>query len=153
MKQNEIFKMPSGATLHVGRAPFENAGALMRAILKQMSGIKLSVNDLQKDMEELRKDPASIMAFIDKGISLATSDEVRTAAFACAASAQYSPRGNEALIQVNRDLFDDPEFGDQAREDYYTIMYRLAEVNCKPFFVKTFSGLLERRSQSTAVPA
>lgn len=152
MRKDEIFKLPSGAELHVGTAEFENAGALMRAVLKQLVGLKLNVNDLQKDIEEIKENPSSIMTFIDKAISLATSDEVRSAVFACASTAKYSPKANAALIPVDKQLFDDQEYGIQAREDYYTILYRIVEVNCKPFFVKTFSGFLKQKNPASAVP-
>lgn len=152
MKKAEIFKLPSGAELHVGMAEFEKAGALMRAVLKQLAGLKFNVSDMQKDIEELKNNPSSIMAFVDKAISLATSDEVRLAVFECANSAKYSPKANVALIAIDRQLFDDPEYGEQAREDYYTILYRIAEVNCKPFFVKTFSGFLKPKNQVSAAP-
>ena len=142
----EIFKMPSGADLHVGMAEFEKAGALMRAVLKQMAGLKLSAADMQRDLEDLKANPSGIMAFVDKAISLAVSDEVRVAAFDCASSAKYAPKGGAALISVDRQLFDDPEFGVQAREDYYTILYRIAEVNCKPFLAKALSGFLKQKA-------
>lgn len=145
--------MPSGAALHVGVADFEKAGALMRAVLKQVAGMSLTAGDMQTDLKELGDRPETLMKFIDKAILMATSDEVRLAAMACAGTAKYSPRANEALISIDGQLFDDEEFGVQAREDYYTILYRIAEVNCKPFFAKTFSGLLKLKSQSSAVPA
>lgn len=154
MKKAEIFKMPSGAELHVSMAEFVHAGALMQAILKQLVGLKLNQVDMQKDMEELRQNPAGIMGLIDKAILLATSNEVKDAIFECAQSAKYAPKANNALVALDRALFDDPEFGLQAREDYYTILYRIAEVNCKPFFVKTFSGLLgPRKTEMSAIPA
>lgn len=152
MRKAEIFKMPSGAELHVGMAEFENAGALMRAVLKQLAGLKLSAADMKRDLEEIKDNPSGIMSFVDKAISLATSDEVRLAVFNCASSVKYSPKANAALIAVDRSLFDDEEYGVQAREDYYTILYRVTEVNCKPFFVKTFSGFLKPKNQNTVVP-
>lgn len=153
MRKAEVFKMPSGAALHVGMAEFEKAGALMRAVLKQVAGLKISATDLQTDLSELRERPETIMKFIDKAISLATSDEVRLAALACAESSKYSPKANDGLISVDADLFNDEEYGVQAREDYYTILYRIAEVNCKPFFAKTFSGFLAPKKPSMSVPA
>jgi hypothetical protein len=153
VRKAEVFKLPSGAALHVGTAEFSKAAALMQAVLKQLSGIKLNVADMQRDMEELKNDPSSLMTFIDKAISLATSDDVKSAVFACMGTVKYSPKANEALISVDAQLFDDQEFGEQAREDYYTILYRIVEVNCKPFFAKTFSGLLTPKSQSSVVPA
>lgn len=153
MKKSEIFKMPSGATLHVGMAEFEKAGALMRAVLRQVAGMKLSAADLETELKTVGDTPDILMKFVDKAISMATSDEVRAAAMACAESAKYSPKGNEALIAVDKQLFDDEEYGIQAREDYYMILFRIAEVNCKPFFAKTFSGLLKLKSQGSAVPA
>lgn len=153
MKKAEVFKLPSGAELHVSMSEFVKAGALMQAVLKQFAGIKFQAKDLQRDLEEIKNDPSSLSTLIDKAIHLATSDEIKNAAMACASRAKYSPKANEALIAVDEQLFDDDQYGEQAREDYYTILYHIAEVNCKPFFVKTFSGLLAQKSPSIAVPA
>lgn len=149
MPKAEIFKMPSGANLHVGMAEFQKSSALMQAVLKQLVGMKLSPADLQRDISDLRGDPAGIMAVVDRAISLATSDDVKKAVFTCASTVKYSPKGNEALISVDESLFDDEEFGVQAREDYYTIMFRITEVNCKPFLVKVLSGLLKPKNPGT----
>ena len=153
MKKAEVFKMPSGAELHVGMSEFERASALMRAVLRQFAGLKLNADDMQRDITDLMANPSGIMSFLDKTISLATSDEVRAAAFDCMGSVKYSPKANAGLIAVDKQLFDDAEYGEQAREDYYTILYRIAEVNCKPFFVKTFSGFLKQKNQVSAAHA
>jgi hypothetical protein len=151
VKKAEVFKMPSGADLHVGMAEFVQSSALMQAILKQLVGLKLSPADLQKDFTEIQNNPGGVMALVDKAISMATSNEVKAAIFDCAQSVKYAPKANNALIPVDASLFDDLEFGLQAREDYYTICYRIAEVNCKPFFVKTFSGLLKPKQEINLV--
>lgn len=153
MGKAEVFKMPSGAELHVGMAEFAQSHALMQSVLKQMAGLKLNPADLQLDMNRLQENPAAIMVLLDKVITVATSDDVTKAAFACASSAKYAPRANAGLVSVDAALFDDEAFGMQAREDYYTILYRIAEVNCKPFFVKTLSELLRRKNQTSPVPA
>lgn len=152
MRKAQIFKMPSGAELHVQPSEFMNAGALMQAVLKQLAGLKLSAEDLQRDVEDIKNDPGRLSMVIDKAINLATSNEIRNAAFACMGTVKYSPRANAGLISVGPELFDDEEFGEQAKEDYFTILYRIAEVNCKPFFVKTFSALLAPKGQSLSAP-
>lgn len=152
MQKAEQFKLPSGAELHVSMADFQSSDALMRSILKQLSGLKLSKEDMQRDIEELRENPSGIMVFFDKIISLVTSMEVRVAVFECAKSAKYAPNGGAGLVAINTQLFDDPEYGDKAREDYYTILYRIAEVNCKPFFAKTFSGLSMPKARNSSTP-
>lgn len=149
MKKAEIFKMPSGANLHVGMADFESASALMQAVLKQLIGLKLTPEDLQKDMSDLRGDPTAISAMLDKAISLATSGDVKKAVFSCATRSTYAPKANEAMLPVDPSLFDDEEFGIQAREDYYMIMLKITEVNCKPFLVKVLSGLLKPKTAAT----
>ena len=149
MKKAEIFKMPSGANLHVGMAEFAQSAALMQAVLKQLVGLKLNPADLQRDMQDIKDNPAGIMAVVDKALGLATSEDVRRAVFACATSVKYAPKATEHLVTLDAALFDDEEFGLQAREDYYTIMFRIAEVNCKPFLVKVLSGLLKPKAQNT----
>lgn len=125
----------------------------MQAVLKQLTGLKLNANDMKKDLSVLSNDPSSLSIILDKAINLATSEEVKKAAFACAGRAKYSPGANDALIPVNEQLFDDDQFGEQAREDYYTILYKIVEVNCKPFFAKTFSELLAPKKQAITAPA
>lgn len=153
MREPQVFKMPSGASLRVGMAEFASASVLMQAVLKQMAGLKFDPADLLREMDDIRANPQLVSGLLDKAISLATSDDLKSAAFACAKSAAYSPKGNEAYVAVDAALLDDEQYGLQAREDYYTILYRIVEVNCKPFFVRTFSGLLKPRAQDTVARA
>lgn len=120
--------LPSGATLHVGPAPFEDAIALHDGVLEAFKGFQIpgNVQDLMDlDMSDVK----------DAVISAATSKAVRAGIFACARRCTYNNRG------ITQDLFDDPKTGQQAREDYYAMAWEIIQANCGPFFVKTFSWL------------
>ncbi len=129
--------LPSGAKLVITTAPFADASALLDAILKELRGMRFGGN---ADIDPANpggvfKDPSSFMAGVDRLLTVATSDEVKTALFKCCERCSYEG------MKVTRALFDDPKYGDQAREDYFTLAAKVVEVNCKPFFKQTFSGL------------
>lgn len=151
--QSQVFKMPSGAELRVGVAGFLAASELMTAVLNSLKGMALKPEDLKKDLEEIKKDPNQLGPIMDKLISVATSPEIRKGVFACASSAKYTPVPGKGEISVDEELFDDPEYGTQAREDFYPICLRIIEVNVKPFFAKAFSGFMTPRETSSSVPA
>lgn len=129
--------LPSGAKLKITVAPFGDAHALLKAILKAVKGLNLSPESLGVDMslEGLRTAPPSFLSqIIEKVLSIATSDEVEQALFKCCERSVYQG------VRVTREIFDDPKIGTQAREDYYQIAFKVIEANCKPFFKGAFSG-------------
>lgn len=142
--QSQKFVMPSGAVLSVTTAPFADAWALTKATLKSLKGVALSREDLGRDFAALGDAATAVPAIFDRIISFVTSDEVEGAVFKCAARALYAPAGSPEDfpgLRVERGLFDDPKYGNQAREDYAQIIVRVLEVNCKPFLAKALSGL------------
>ena len=120
--------LPSGAELDVTVAPFADADALTKALLKAVKGVELRADILQMDMTAIK----------DVVVGAATSDEVDRALFKCAERASYNG------VKVSKGLFDDPEIGTQAREDYYHLCLKVIEVNCLPFFKAAFSELKTR---------
>ena len=147
-KQGKEFVLPSGAKLLVNIAPFEDADALKNAILKAAKDLKMTEEILNLELSTLRNDASAITQLMGTLINAATSSEIKDAVFRCAARASYENR------KVNTALFDDPEVGEQAREDYYAICMRLAEVNVLPFFKKAFSMSRTKPSaKAAAVPA
>src|SRR5882724_578984 len=131
------YVLPSGAKLVVSPAPFADASALLKAILKAVQGLKLG-KEIDIDPANpgaIFKDPSVFLAVIDKVLSVATSDEVETTLFKCFERSSYDG------AKVTRALFDDPKLSEAAREDYFTMSAKVIEVNCKPFFKQTFSGL------------
>lgn len=145
-KQGKEFTMPSGAVLLVCAAPFEDADALKNAIIKSAEGLKITPEILDLDMGKLQSDPDALTQLMGTLVNAATSKDIKDAVFRCAAKASYEKR------RVDTSLFDDPEIGEKAREDYYSICLRIAEVNVLPFFKKVFSRSRKPSVKSAAVP-
>lgn len=150
-QQNQLFKMPSGATLAVTVAPFADAWALMRASLKTLKGMGLKAEDLQQEGATLMDNPATLSLLLDRVVDFATSPDVEAALWRCAQRALYIPAGSPAEFpgeKVDQKLFDHPEHGSSAREDYAKLAYTLMEVNCKPFLAQVLSGLQKPKATS-----
>ncbi len=126
------FTLPSGATMIVSESAYADAIGLLKALMKTMKGVPLAADVMSLDVSVLKD------ALIEAG----TSPEVDTALFKCAERAVYEN------VKVTHGLFDDPKLKDQARGDYFLILWHVIEVNCGPFFGKTFSLLRERLKTS-----
>jgi hypothetical protein len=122
------FSLPSGSKMVVSEAAYVDAIALFKALMKSVKGVPLS-----GDIELL-----NVTVLKDALIEAATSPEVDAALFKCADRAVYEN------VKVTPALFDDPKLKDVARGDYFLILWHVIEVNCGPFFGKTFSVLSER---------
>ena len=146
-KQGKEFTMPSGAKLHVSMAPFEDADELKNAILKAAKDLKMTEDILGIEMSTLAQDAGALTQLMGTLINAATSPDIKQAVFRCAARASYDKR------KVDNALFDDPELGEKAREDYYAICMKIAEVNVLPFFKKVFSRSRKPTAKPAAVPA
>ena len=150
-EQSQKFDMPSGALLVVTVAPFADAWALMRASLKTLKGLGLKQEDLKGDMGSILESPSMFTLIMDRIVDFATSPDVEAAVWKCATRALYVPAGSDPAfpgMRVGPQLFDDPEHGTRAREDYARIVAGILEVNCKPFLAKALSGLLRPKASS-----
>lgn len=144
------FELPSGAKLRLGPAAFGDAKLLHDVVLKAAGGKSLSEIDLET---VLRSDVQMGGALMDIVMKVMSDSAVEAALFKCADRGLYSPDGVEASRKkVDRSLFDDTKFGEQAREDYYFIALRTLEVNVGPFFKKVFSALLARAAKTASTP-
>ncbi len=123
----------SGAKLVVTPAPFEDAHDLNAAILESMKGLSFSEKALEIDLNDMKSSADFFSQILDKIISIAISKNVKNALFKCFQRCSYDD------VRVNANLFDDSKLGTKAREDYYMICFKVIEVNCWPFFLKTFS--------------
>ena len=130
------YVLDSGAKLSVTQAPFINAMALYKALLASVKGLQLAEDVMNMDVTVLK----------DAAISAATSPEVEQALYKCARRATYN------TFPVDPSLFDDPRIGTQAREDFYEIAWRVVEVNCGPFFKRTFLRLKGALAGITSSP-
>jgi len=122
------FTLPSGSKMSVSEASYADAIGLLKALMKTMKGVPLAVDVVSLDVTVLK----------DALINAGTSPEVDAALFKCAERAVYEN------AKVTPALFDDPKLKDVARADYFVIFWHVIEVNCGPFFGKTFSLLRER---------
>ena len=129
-------KLPTGAQLTVTESSFQDVDALMSALSDAGIGVPLA-NDLMGMDVTVLKD-ALLKAY--------KSDALKNAIFKCGERAMYEN------VKVTRALFDDPKLKDQARADYFLILWHIVEVNCAPFFVKIFSALRERLKTSPFSP-
>lgn len=119
------FTLETGAKLHITVAPFEDAFRLQKALIASTKGVPLEKDLMQMELATLK----------DIVVNAITSTEVVDAMFKCMERATYDNK------RVNRDLFDEPNTGERNREDFYEICWRIAEVNCGPFFKRIFSKL------------
>lgn len=126
------FTLPSGCKLVVSESSYQDSNGLLKALLATAKGVPLAKNLLDTDVTALK----------DIVLEAATSAEVDQALFKCAERATYEN------VKVTRDLFDDPKLKEKARGDYFLILWHVIEVNCGPFFGKTFSALKERIATS-----
>lgn len=152
-EQNKKFQLPSGATVMITVAPFQDAWGLTKATLKALKGMSFSQEELQRDFASFGEAASAIPAILDRIISFATSEEVEAAMFKCAVRALYIPANSPFEfpgMKVNPGLFDDTDHGAAAREDYAQIVARVLEVNCKPFLAKALSGLSGPRKETVS---
>ncbi len=126
------FTLPTGAKLVVTEASYEDAIALLELLVGCMDGISLPNDIFQANVSVLK----------DLLVRAIKSQDVKAALFKCAQRATYEN------VRVEPALFDDPKLREKARADYFLILWRIVEVNCGPFFGKTFSELRERLKTS-----
>lgn len=147
------FTLPSGAVLHVGRPAFADAGRLRNAIARAAGAKPLSADEMKVGFSQLSENPSAGGALLQRALTVISSDEVERCLFECLQSASYQPKGSNARIKVNPELFDDERFGDDARKDYYPICARAVEVAVGPFLgplVSMYMEFLKKVGQSLA---
>jgi hypothetical protein len=133
---NKEIELQSGAKLSITTAPFADAHALLKALLKSAQGLPLAQNPMQMDVSVLK----------EAVLNAAVSDEVEQAIFKCCQRVAYNG------IKVTKDIFDQTPGGMDPRPDYYLICWHVIEENCGPFFVQAFSVLKERLKTPGAIP-
>ncbi len=122
------FTLPTGSKLVVSESSYADADALLKALVQCAKGVPLPKNFMETDVTVLK----------DVLVKAIVSDDVDAALFKCAERAVYEN------VKVTKALFDDPKLKDAARQDRFLISWHVIEVNCGPFFGKTFSILRER---------
>lgn len=122
------FTLESGAVLDVTMADFVDSNSLRKAIMRASKDFEIG-----KDVKSIKD--IDFSGLIKNLIEVATDDIVEATLFKCFKRVTYNK------IKVTPSLFDDPENGLKAREDYHTICLKVIEVNCGPFFAQTLSVL------------
>lgn len=134
-------------------APFADASALTKAVLRSLKGVSVTPDELRSKFADTADMLSRVPELLNRILAMATSDEIEAAAFKCAARALYVPAGSPvefAGIRVDRSLFDDPDHGASAREDYLGIVFRIIEVNCRPFLARALSGFAVPKAAGTS---
>lgn len=146
------YKLPSGGTLHMGRPAFKACGELRNALARAAAGRPFTPEEMKLGLESLKENPSAGGALVSRVLAAVASDQVEAALFVCLEQASYEPKGApQARIKVNPDLFDDENFGDMARVDYYPICFRAAEVAVGPFLgalVSMYKAYLAKKDAS-----
>lgn len=150
------FALSSGAVLLVSMASFQDAKRLHNEVLRALRGTGAGELDLAalKDAfstGKFKDGGDAVNMVVDRVMTLAASDEVQAAIFACAKTAVYKP--DNAMIKVTPAMFDDVQFGERARGDFYQICMKVMEVNLSPFFKAIFSSFGAAAGRKVAAQA
>lgn len=144
------FVLSSGATLHMGRPAFADAGRLRNALAHAAGAQPLTPEEMKTTLAGLKENPSMGGAILQRVLGVVASEEVEAAVFACLRVASYQPAGSNVKIKVTPDLFNDERFGDDARKDYYPICYRAVEVAVVPFLGALVSMFTEYQKKAAA---
>lgn len=139
-------KLQSGKTLIINTASTIEVKALKNVLFAEIKkyplGIKLLGNTASIFDKQI--DFTAVFDFIkDVLISIDTSEEAESVIFDCLKHCVY-----DKVHKVTPDLFDEVE---EAREDYYEIIFSCIEENLRPFIkslVSMFSIRLEKLGKS-----
>lgn len=132
----EEITLKSGNVLKVNVAPFIDAIRLTNIVAKAFSqrGLDFKIDrDTELKFETLfNKNPD---AFVKGLADIVFEEFVMNVVFKCAERCIYVKNG--VSLKINQDTFEDEE----AREDFYEIMYKIAYANIKPFFANLLTVL------------
>lgn len=122
-------KLPSGAILMVGLAPFAEAKALYQAVLEEAKQIPFG---RYVDVTEVLK---NIICFSY------SSGRIEKCLNECMKRCTYDDGSGKGAMKIDKDTFE-PE---AAREDYPVVCYEVASENIRPF-AKSLSVVFEKLS-------
>ena len=176
MEKGKEYQLPSGATIFVSVSEYERVMELHDALAREIRGNgvgALDIGKIQKSLDANRKARISAAAglahegddqgdegdeglnvIVDKMLAVASSREFKAALFTCAEKALYRPDGTErSSLQFKMGtpgygVFDHPQYGIQARGDFYEICKAVAEENLRPFVKALFSMFMAHVASS-----
>lgn len=134
----EFITQNGNKKVEIKEASFRDAVNLKKAAFKCLLKLPdfsgLNINDLGSiNTSKLFESLAQLIINVD------TSDEFDSAIMKCLSTCIY-----DGFYKIDEKLFDDKA---EAREDYYEIVSKCAEVNLRPFFKSLVSELKQRLSQ------
>lgn len=178
MQEGKEYRLPSGATLFVSVAPYDDVMALHDALAAELRGQGVGALDVSKvkksfDAERAKRAAAAagkpleendaadegLNVIVDKMLAVIGSRAVKHALFTCAQKAVYRPDGSEASgIQFRMGVagygvFDNPAYLLQARGDFYDICKAVGEENLRPFGEALSSMFTALMGSSADTPA
>ena len=122
----ETKKLPSGAVLSLTMAPFQDGHRLMKAVAREIEGVKITGDFL--------KEPDAIKNIIMRAIY---SEDVELALKPCLARCSYNKQ------QITEDAFED----EKARGDFLPVVKEVMVYNLTPFFGSLSSLLKDIKGQ------
>ena len=137
--KKEIKLKNSGKTLIINTASVQEAKMLKNVLFSEIKKFPLGVKLLgnTESIFDKQVDFTAVLDFIkDVLISIDTSEEAESVIFDCLKHCVY-----DKVHKVTPDLFDVVE---EAREDYYEIIFSCVEENLKPFIKGLISELSTR---------
>lgn len=141
----EIFAMPSGAGLRIQPASFGDVMNLHNELVKALRGVGMADLDVNKIGVAMSSGDlgSAGSVLVDRVVAVASSPVVQECIMKCAESARYMPQGMTGPdTKIDMELFNNPKYGEKAREDFYKICAKILEVNMRPF-MKALISLLK----------
>lgn len=135
--------LPSGAILEATLASFEEGNALMKAVVKEVESLKISLGDFNFKNLSINSDMSDEMINTVKNYAarMISSEEIESCLWKCIGRARYDNQ------KITKDLFEQSE----RRGDYLIIMKEVLVFNLAPFF--SGLGSLLSAITKTAIPS
>jgi hypothetical protein len=127
------FKGTNGVLIKIMPAPFKDAFRLKNAVVKELAKTGLNIGDISLKTE-LSTDVLD--GFLKPIFQIDSSDEFNDAIMACMERCTYNG------LKIDKDTFEP----DEAREDYYIVLFEVIKANLYPFF----KGVVSKLPQLTA---
>ena len=118
--------LPSGAILEVTLASFEEGNALMKAVVKEVESLKISLGEFSFKGFDINSEMSNEMINTVKNYAarMISSEEIEVCLWKCIGRARYDNQ------PITKDLFEKSE----RRVDYLIIMKEVMVYNLAPFF-------------------
>lgn len=130
---NEPINLPSGATLLISIADFDEANRLKKTIARELASVRIDLKSLS--LEDIAIEEIDSVKNI--ALQLLASDAVEAALWPCMSRCLYNN------TPIDRKTF----LAESAREDFHPIAWEVARYNLRPF-VKSLLSLFK-----TSAPA